>query len=82
MPDPDLEIRGVGRGGGGAGAVSKEFFRPFGPQFSLIIRGGPGLPGPSPGSATETFVHRDITIGIVEKAPTFNTWGVGGGVGI
>ena len=41
MPVPDLEIRG---------AVSKIFFRPFGPQFGLKIRegGGAGPPGPLP----------------------------------
>ena len=40
---PDPEMRGA--------AVSKKFFRPFGPQFSLKIRGEAGGPGPSPGSA-------------------------------
>ena len=35
--DPDLEISG-GEGGG----------RPFGPQFGLKIRGGPGSPRPLP----------------------------------
>ena len=45
MPDPDLEIRGGGGGrssrplGKGGGALQK-FFRPFGPQFGLKIRGG------------------------------------------
>ena len=49
VPDPDLEIR-RGEGGGGGGnphpeirgrsPVSKIFFRPFGPQFGLKIRGG------------------------------------------
>ena len=49
-PDPDLEIRvGVG---GGEGGLPKTFFRPLGPQFCLNIRGAPGPPGPSPGSAT------------------------------
>ena len=44
MPDPDLEIRGGGypdsliRGDGG-GTPKKFFFRPFGPQFGLKIRG-------------------------------------------
>ena len=39
---------------GGGGAVSKNnFFRPFGPQLGLKIRGGGRAPlGPSPGSAT------------------------------
>ena len=37
------------KGGGGA---SKKFFWPFGPQFTLTIRGGGGGPlGPSSGSA-------------------------------
>ena len=35
----------------GAG-LQKKLFRPLGPQFGLKIRGGPGPPGPSPGSAT------------------------------
>ena len=43
--DPDPEIRGWG-------AASKKIFRPFMPHFRLKIRGGPGYPGPSPGSAT------------------------------
>ena len=47
MPDPDLEIRG-----GEGGAVSKRIFRPFEPQFGLKIRGEPGPPGHSPGSAS------------------------------
>ena len=38
VPDPDLEIRG--RGGG----LRNDFFRPFGPQFGLKIRGLRGLP--------------------------------------
>ena len=33
--DPDLEIRGVG-----GGSLKKNFFRPFGPQFSQRIGGG------------------------------------------
>ena len=50
MTDPDLQIRGEpGHPGpeirvGGGGGSQKIFFRPFGPQFSLKIR------GPSPGS--------------------------------
>ena len=57
VPDPDLELRGAGRGGarssrpldkGEMGPVSKKFFRPFGPQFGLKIRGGPGPPGTVP----------------------------------
>ena len=42
MPDPNLEIRGEG---GGAG-LPKKFFRTFGPQFGLKVRGGPGPPSP------------------------------------
>ena len=44
--DPDLEIRD------GGGSLQKKFFPPFGPQFGLKLRGGPGPSGPSPGSAT------------------------------
>ena len=55
MADPDLQIKG------GPGFPYPEirgeaglnfFFRPFGPQFGLKIR-GPGAPGHSPTSATE-----------------------------
>ena len=51
MAEPDLEISGGGRGAG----LEKKIFLPFGPQFGLKIRGGPGPPDPpghSPGSAT------------------------------
>ena len=44
MPDPDLDIRG----GGGVGEkrqTPKNFFLPFGPQFSLKISGGGGGAG-------------------------------------
>ena len=44
---PETEIREAGR------RSPKNFFRPFGPQFGLKIRGAPGPPGPSPGSATD-----------------------------
>ena len=37
--DPDPEIRG-----GGVGGLHKQFFRPFGPQFGLKLRGGGALP--------------------------------------
>ena len=59
VPDPDLEIRvcvcvGGGGGatrpldkGGGGGGRQKIFFRPFGLQFGLKIRGG-GAILPSP----------------------------------
>ena len=60
VPDPDLEIRGVGaviqilrKGGGGGASLQKNFFCPFGPQFRLNIRREAQAPsGPSPGSAT------------------------------
>ena len=52
MADPDLKIRGLGGGGGGRGGHpdpeirgrpghKKIFFRPFGPQFGLKLRGSP-----------------------------------------
>ena len=44
---PDPEIRRWG-----ARSLKQNFFRPFGPQFGLKIRGLPGPPGPSPGSVT------------------------------
>ena len=39
VPDPDLEIRGVGGHG-----LPRNFFRPFGPQFGLKIRGVGPIP--------------------------------------
>ena len=50
--DPDLQIRRGGGGGGGGRAVAKEiFFRPFGPQFVLKMRGAPlPLDPPNPES--------------------------------
>ena len=42
----------LSKGGRGDGGLKKYFFRPFGPQFGLTIRGGAGLQAP-PGSATE-----------------------------
>ena len=54
VPDLDLEIKGapvIQTLGKGAARSPKEFFRPFGPQFGLKIRGGGrggGLPGPLP----------------------------------
>ena len=47
-PDPEIK----GKGGAGGGAVSKNVFRSFGPQFGLKFKGGPG---PSPGSTTATY---------------------------
>ena len=52
MADPDLQIRG--------GAVSKNFFWSFGPQFGLKIRGA-GPPGPSPRSATVIVLLYNIS---------------------
>ena len=48
--NPDPEIRGKVRS-------QKNFFPHFGPQFGLKIRGGPGSPGPSPGSTLELINH-------------------------
>ena len=57
LADPDLQIRGRGRVGGGhldpeisgAPGLKKNFSRPFGPQFGLKIgEGGGGPPGPLP----------------------------------
>ena len=42
-PDPEM-----GGGEGGFGGRAKIFFRPFGPQFGLKIRGGPWPLGPLP----------------------------------
>ena len=54
MANPDLQIKGGGVG------LQKNIFRPFGLQFALIISGGPGPPGPSPGSATVSEVNNDV----------------------
>ena len=52
VPGPDLEIRGVPGHPDlkiRIGPVSKKkFFRSFGPQFGLKIRGEHGPPGPLP----------------------------------
>ena len=52
---PDLQIRGGGQSSRpwdkGGGGLQKDFFRPFGPQFGLKIRGA-GPPGTSPRSTT------------------------------
>ena len=45
---PDPEIRGGGR-------LLKKFFRPFGPQFGLKIRGCPGPSGSSPRQSLRCF---------------------------
>ena len=67
MADPDFHIRGGGGGGGGevgsghpdpknkAGRTPKKFFRPFGPQFALKIRGGGRTPAPPFDSATRVI---------------------------
>ena len=57
MADPELWIRGRGRGSRGGsshpdpkikrgGGLEKNFSRPFGPQFGLKIRGDPSLNPP------------------------------------
>ena len=48
MPDPDLEMRGGGEGGGVWSP--KNFFWPFGRQFCLKIRGDPPLDLPLEGN--------------------------------
>ena len=61
VADANLQIRGVGRGGGGwssrpgdkRGGGQNNIFRPLGPQFGLNIRGDQGPSGPSPGYATD-----------------------------
>ena len=65
-PDPEIMGRGGGGGGGGKGGAfhQKNFFRPFGPQFGLTIKGGRApRPLPSPGSAT-AFVNRRYMKGV------------------
>ena len=50
VADSDLKMRGGGAGThpeGGGPVTQKFFFRPFGPQFGLKLRGAP-----PPGSAT------------------------------
>ena len=49
VADPDLQIRG---GGGGGGSHPDPEIRGAVSHFGREIRGGPGPPGPSPGSAT------------------------------
>ena len=70
MEDPDLQIRGWGRGG--LKAVSKNFFWPFGPQFRLKIRGA-GLTGPSPRSATAIPDSFCATTKIIRDRAPVNT---------
>ena len=67
VADTELQIRGWGGGGGpghpagdkvGRGGLQTFFFRTFGPQFGLKIRGA-APPGPSPGSATVTSMPHE-----------------------
>ena len=69
MPDPDLAIRGGGEGGrlsrpldNGEHGVQKNFFRPFGPQFGLKVRGvDPRVPSLDPPlSADGLSIHEPI----------------------
>ena len=49
MADPDLQIRGQGGGPPDPDpGLQKVFFRPFGPQFGLKIRGGARAPRAPP----------------------------------
>ena len=61
MPDPDLEMRRGGVGVGG-GQSTKNFFRPFGPQFGLKIRGdrGEGESATVSKSFFETLEHSNM----------------------
>ena len=73
MADPDLQIRGLGGGGGGE-AVFKNFFWPFGPQFRLKISGGGGGPhGSLPRSATATPDSFCATTKIIRDRAPVNT---------
>ena len=61
----DLQIKGAPviqtmRKGGSW--YRKKFIRPSGPQFGLIIRRGPGPPGPHPGFATEIIYNHVMKI--------------------
>ena len=65
---PDPKIRGWGRG-----AASKKIVRSFGPHFGLKIKGRPGPPGPSPGSATgldNTFAPVDL----INRSQSISGW--------
>ena len=66
-----FQIRAGGGGGGPpapgiGGGLKKDFFWPFGSQFGLKIRGGPG---PSPGSHTAPYVKRISTLKWVDSLP-------------
>ena len=61
--DPDLQIRGEGRGGGchldpeiTGGPVSIFFFGPLASVLSKNKGGGGRPPGPCPGSATDLYL--------------------------
>ena len=55
VADPDFQIR---RG-------LKKIFSAFGPQFGRKVRGHPGPPGPSPGSATASYSWSNFTCGFM-----------------
>ena len=57
---------------GGGGGV-KFFFRPFRPQFGPKKRGGPGLPGPAPGSASELPTKSENSIQILSLFKSYET---------
>ena len=51
-----------GRGGGGGGGLQKNFFRPFGPQFGLKLKGGraPRAPPLDPPQHFENDENRPV----------------------
>ena len=55
MVNPDLQIKGTGRGGGGRLKKLYSALR-FVSQFGLKIKGAQESPGPAPGSATGKVV--------------------------
>ena len=74
VPHPDLEISG---GGGGiqtrryvGGRSPKHFFRPFGPQFGLKMRGGRASPLNPPLNLTKKRLKRWLCSHLVSRHST------------
>ena len=72
MADPDFQIRGGGGGGGGGGDKPDpviKWGRAWSPFWSKN-KGGPGPPGPSPGSATSfIFLPCFLSCALFPKLP-------------